>query len=288
MDRGVAPFTAKELEQKDRLELVYARSQAPVMLAIERSVCGCDYGGNGWTTRGEADELATRLKLGPGVRLLDLGAGTGWPALRFAETRGCDVVLVDLPAAGLWVAEERAARDGFAASIKTALADAADLPFPDAGFDAISHSDLLCCLERKQTVLGECRRVIRPHGRMGFTVISIAPCLTAEQHRRAIANCNELVESESDYPTLMARAGWSITARWDLSVDFAASCARQIEADEAYGGDLTALIGGDEYAERLAGWRSKLAAIRDGLLLREMFVAAPGAITRAETEEDET
>ena len=54
-----APFCSpRELEQKDRLELVYARSQVPVMLAIERRVCGCDYGGNGWMTRSEADDLA--------------------------------------------------------------------------------------------------------------------------------------------------------------------------------------------------------------------------------------
>ena len=166
-------------------------------------------------TRSEADDLAARLDLRPDVRLLDLGAGTGWPALRFAATRGCEVVLVDLPAAGLRIAEERAARDGLANIVATVPADAADLPFPDASFDAISHSDLLCCLERKRAVLDECRRVIRPHGRMGFSVISIAPGLSEEQHRRAIANGPEFVDSEVDYPTLMARAGWTVTAQVD-------------------------------------------------------------------------
>jgi SAM-dependent methyltransferase len=238
-------------------------------------------------TRSEADDLAVRLDLGPGVRLLDLGAGTGWPALRFAATRRCEVVLVDLPEAGLRMAMERAVRDGLAEKVATVLADAAELPLPDASFDAISHSDLLCCLERKRAVLDECRRVIRLHGRMGFTVISIAPGLTAKRRRRAIANGPELVESESDYPTLMARTGWSITDHRDLTADFAASCARQIQADEALGADLAALIGDDEYAERLAGWRGKLAAIRDGLLIRELFVASPGAITRAWTEEED-
>jgi SAM-dependent methyltransferase len=287
MQRSATLCTPREVEQKDRLELVYARSQAPVMVSIERSVCGCDYGGNGWMTRSEADYLAARLDLGPGVRLLDLGAGTGWPALRFAATRGCEVVLVDLPAAGLRIAEERAARDGLADKVATVLADAADLPLPDASFDVISHSDLLCCLERKRVVLDECRRVIRPRGRMGFTVISIAPGLTAEQSRRAIANGPELVESAADYPTLMAQAGWAITTHSDLTGEFAVSCQRQVQADEEHGSELAVLIGDDEYAERLAGWRGKLAAIRDGLLIRELFVASPGAITRAQTEEED-
>ena len=35
------------------------------------------------------------------------------------------------------------------------------------------------------------------------------------------------------------------------------------------------LIGADEFAERLADWRSKVMALKDGLLRRELFVAAP-------------
>lgn len=132
--------TAREREQQDRPEVVYQRSQALVMLAIERRVCGCDYGGNGWTTREEADDLPARLDSRPGVRLPDLGAGTGWPALRLAERHRCEVVLVDLPEAVLRIAEARAARDGLSGNAATVAAGAADLPFVEASFDAISHS----------------------------------------------------------------------------------------------------------------------------------------------------
>ena len=89
--------TPEELALKQRYEAVYERSQAPVMLSIERSVCGCDYGGNSWTTRAEADDLITMLDLRPGSHLLDLGAGSGWPALYVAKMSGCAVTLVDLP-----------------------------------------------------------------------------------------------------------------------------------------------------------------------------------------------
>lgn len=267
--------TPKELALKKRFETVYERSQASVMLSIERSVCGCDYGGNSWTTQREADDLATRLGLRSGLRVLDLGAGSGWPALYFAEKYDCEVVLVDLPEVGLRIAEERAAKDGLSQIIATVVADAADLPLPDNSFDAISHSDLLCCLERKRSVLDGCRRVIRPQGRMAFTVISITPGLSAEQLRRAIANAPEFVESDFDYPTLMAQTGWAITDHEDLTAAYADSCVRQIDADQENEHELAALIGLDEFAERLAGWREKLAAIRDGLFRREMFVASP-------------
>ena len=87
-----------------------ARSDA--MLDLERSVYGCDYGSNGGTTRLEAELISRLLELRPGAKLLDVGAGSGWPGLYLAQLTGCDVVMVDLPLAALRIARERAAADG--------------------------------------------------------------------------------------------------------------------------------------------------------------------------------
>src|SRR5882762_8136085 len=84
-----------------------ARSDA--MQDLERSVCGCDYGSTSSTTRLEAERIAQLLDLRPAAKLLDLGAGSGWPGLYLAQLTGCDVVMVDLPLAALRIARERAA-----------------------------------------------------------------------------------------------------------------------------------------------------------------------------------
>jgi len=75
------------------------------MQEIERQVCGCDYGGNSWTTREQADALIGLLDLGAGSDLNDLGAGTGWPGLYLAKKSVCAVTLVDLPEIGFQLAE---------------------------------------------------------------------------------------------------------------------------------------------------------------------------------------
>ena len=82
------------------------------MRELERSVCGCDYGSTRWTTRVEAERIAQLLGLRPAARLLDLGAGSGWPGLYLAQLTGCDVVVMDLPLAALRIARERATADG--------------------------------------------------------------------------------------------------------------------------------------------------------------------------------
>jgi SAM-dependent methyltransferase len=265
----------EEQAQRERFDELYVRAQSPVMLSIERSVCGCDYGGSSWTTRAEAQRIAALLGLQPGLRLLEVGAGSGWPGLYMAETSGCDVVLVDIPLAGLRIAAERAGKDRIPGTCWAVLADAAILPFPDGSFGAVSHSDLLCCLKQKGAALKACRGVIRNDGRMVFTVISIAPGLSPEKYRRAVENGPEFIESEADYPTLLGQTGWAIVDRQDITLDYAASCRRQLQADEERKDALERLIGASELAERQAGWRSKLTAIDDSLLRRELFVATP-------------
>lgn len=103
--------TAAEKDQKKRFEGIYERGQLPVIRDIERRVFGSDYGANSWTTRAEADDICQLLELRSGHRLLDVGAGSGWPGLYMAKQSGCDVVLVDMPRAALGMAVDRAVQD---------------------------------------------------------------------------------------------------------------------------------------------------------------------------------
>jgi ubiquinone/menaquinone biosynthesis C-methylase UbiE len=268
----------EEWAQRDRFEELYARAQLPVMRSIERSVCGCDYGGSSWTTRAEAHRLGAVLGLRTGVRLLDVGAGSGWPGLYLAKRSGCDVALVDLPLSGLRIAARRVLDDRIPGGCWVALADAASLPFRGASFDAISHSDVLCCLREKRAALEDCRRVIRDGGRMAFSVISVAPGLLRDDYRRAVENGPEFIEAETDYPTMLHQTGWDDLDCHDITRDYAVSIRRQLGADEQRRNALQALIGAAEFAGRQAEWRSKLAALDDGLLRREFFVAAPDPV----------
>ncbi len=263
----------EEQAQTKRFSESYLCNQTPTMRAIERSVCGCDYGGTSWTTREETKRLSALLGLRPGLRLLDVGAGSGWPGLYMAGTSGCEIVLADLPLAGLRIAADRAVADGITSACWVAVADGANLPFSDSSFDAVSHSDLLCCLRPKRAVLEACRRVIRRGGRTVFTVISVAPGLSPANYGRAVENGPEFIESEVDYPTLLTQTGWELVEHLDLTKDYAASCRRQLRADEERKNALETLIGASEFAERQVTWRSKLTAISDGLLRRELFVA---------------
>ncbi len=95
----------------------------------------------------------------PGERVLDLAAGTGTSSEPFALA-GATVVPTDLSLGMLRVGKRRRPALAFVA------ADALQLPYADAVFDAVTISFGLRNVEDTQAALTEMRRVTRPGGRL--------------------------------------------------------------------------------------------------------------------------
>jgi SAM-dependent methyltransferase len=269
------PRTTKDQEVAERFRQQYKLVLKDVMLAMERDSCGSDYGGTSWTTKAEADHIGRLLDLAPGSRLLDIGSGAGWPGLYLAKTSGCDVALTDLPFSGLQIAAKRAIQDQHAGVCWTAVADGAALPFRADSFDAISHSDVLCCLADKRAVLQACRNTIRPEGRMVFSVISMAPGLSRAGMETALANGPPYIETDTPYVALLEKAGWQVVDCMDITEDFVGSVRRVVDAQKVYEKQLCELLGEAETADRIARLKNRLAAREAGLHLRELYVAQP-------------
>ena len=279
---GVTPepkimaLTPELKEMACRLEKSAEFARSCAMRDLERSLCGCDYGSTGNTTRQEAEQIAELLDLRPGVKLLDVGAGSGWPGLYLAQLTGCDAVVVDIPIAALRIALERAIADGQSERCWVVAADAASLPFEDATFDAVSHSDLLCCTPDKVGVLRACRRVARDGARTVFTVIAPAPSLADPERRIATASGPKFVDTPDDYAELLNQSGWCLRERTDLTTQLLQFARAELEGMQVRANAFTELYGSDEFAERIKRQEAMIAAVDAGFLRRELFVAHAG------------
>lgn len=108
-------------------------------------------------------ELLGRL-VGPNPRsVLDVGCGTGFLALRFAEL-GYDVTGVDL--APRMIAQARRKAEQAAARIEFRVATATALELPDATFDVVAARHVIWNLPDPAAGLAEWLRVLRPGGRL--------------------------------------------------------------------------------------------------------------------------
>jgi ubiquinone/menaquinone biosynthesis C-methylase UbiE len=109
-----------------------------------------------------ARDLIGFAQIGEGTRVLDVGTGTGDAAEAAAEA-GATAFGVD-PSLGM-LRTGRAARP----NVRTAAAEAIDLPFRDAACDAVIANFVIAHFTKYQTALFDMVRVLRRGGRMSLT-----------------------------------------------------------------------------------------------------------------------
>jgi cyclopropane fatty-acyl-phospholipid synthase-like methyltransferase len=268
---------AADQQIRDCFSERYRAAQSDVTRTIERAVIGGDWGANGFTTMAEADELGRSLALAPGTRLLDLGAGRGWPSLYLAASTGCTAVLIDPPIEGLAAAIARADEERLSGRTAAVVASARSLPVRRGTFDAVVHTDVVCCIRPKHAALRACRMALRPRGRMAFTVIEATPGLSPAGRRRASRDGPMAVLTASSYPALLAAAGFVDVTASDRTDAFASVATAWLEQRERHRTALEALLGADTVRLRQASSAAQLQAVHDGVLRRTLYEAVrPG------------
>ena len=109
--------------------------------------------------------LVEACGIGPGMRVLDVAAGTGNAAIPAAE-RGAEVTASDLTPELFEAGRERAASAGV--EMDWVEADAERLPFEDGSFDVVISSIGAMFAPRHEAVADELVRVCRPGGTIGM------------------------------------------------------------------------------------------------------------------------
>jgi len=124
-----------------------------------------DYAVVGTTLQIVGENLCETLDLRSGMRVLDVAAGNGNASLAAAR-RWCHVTATDFVPALLESAQARALAEGVAMEFREA--DAEDLPFPDASFDAVMSTFGVMFTPNQEKAARELARVCKPGGRIGL------------------------------------------------------------------------------------------------------------------------
>lgn len=98
-----------------------------------------------------------------GLKILDVGTGTGFLALLLAEM-GHELTGADWSANKLQKAKDKASKSGL--NVKFEVEDAEKLSYDDNSFDAVVSRHVLWTLADPRAALNEWARVIKPGGRL--------------------------------------------------------------------------------------------------------------------------
>jgi SAM-dependent methyltransferase len=125
-------------------------------------VAAATYDGFAGATALFVDALLDGAKIKPGTRLLDIACGTGVASAR-AAAMGARVTGVDFSVEMIAQAQKR--HPGIAFQ----TADAEQLPFADASFDAVIANFGIHHVERPERAIGQAHRVLTLGGTFAFT-----------------------------------------------------------------------------------------------------------------------
>ena len=150
-------------------EVIAAISPATDLAAVKARQQAAWSTGNyavvGTTLQIVGENLCEALDLRSGARVLDVAAGNGNATLAAAR-RWCDVTSTDYVSSLLESGRARALAEGH--TIKFQEADAENLPFPDASFDAVISTFGVMFTPDQEKAASELARVCKPGGRIGL------------------------------------------------------------------------------------------------------------------------
>lgn len=166
------------------------------------------------------DMVAQRLSLSPGLRVLDVGCGSGKPAVRIAVAHDVHVTGVTISAQQVEVAGARPEAGPGRGQAAFRRADGMDLPFPDGHFDRAYAIESFLHMSDRARAIAEAARVLRPGG----TLVTANPYQQGElteREARIVAANRKLFEipplgDSDEYVEHMAKAGLDVVEVLDI------------------------------------------------------------------------
>lgn len=209
---------------------------------VRQLTYGDDLGQSGWVTADELERFGEWLELDAGSRLLDVGCGSGGPAMRLAYRTGASVVGIDVLEEGIATATRLAEERGLSDRLRFVRTDAGGpLPFADESFDAVVSIDVMCHLPNRLEILREWHRVAAPGARILYTDPTIVTGLVTDGELADRSAVGVYVFSaESVNEALLVSTGFDLERREDLTENMAAMAGRWHDARDRFRDALVA------------------------------------------------
>ena len=234
----------------DLYDNVYGNYESQAEVAVRREAYGEDIGQSSWMTAAEWLHFADLLQVDAASHVLEVGSGSGGPAVYLAAARGCRVTGVDINEHGIRNAQRLAAARDLASRVTFRAVDASQpLPFPDASFDAVVSNDVMCHIASRLQTLEDWYRLLRPGGRILFTdALVITGPLSHDDIATRSSIGFYLFVPPGENERLIREAGFELLQTEDLTGAAAVIAGRWHDAREHHRDELITREGTNNFA----------------------------------------
>jgi len=211
---------------------VYGDFSGDAELAVRRETYGEDLGQSSWLTAAEWIDFADQLRISGDTKVLEVGSGSGGPAVYLATKRGCRLIGVDINEHGVRNAMALAESKGLSDRVRFESVDASKpLPFANESFDVIVSNDAMCHIANRAEVLNDWHRVVRPGGRVLFTdaMVVTGPVSHAEIATRSSIGFYVFVPPGAN-EAMLQEAGFEVRSVSDVTANAAEIASRWHDA----------------------------------------------------------
>jgi SAM-dependent methyltransferase len=237
--------------------LTYSHFAHPVLAQIREETFGEDIGQNGWLTAEEYRHYLSWLEVTAASQVLDIGSGSGGPALFLARTVGCQVTGLDINPSSTTAANTWAHSLGLDALVHFQHGDASQrLPFEDHSFTTVIGIDSMNHVPGRLQVLKEWSRVLRKGGRLLFTDPTIVTGILSNEEIATRSSVGYMLFTPSgENERLIQEAGLTLVHTRDVTDNSALLSKRWSEARARRREELIKLEGAAEF-EKTQRWLS--------------------------------
>lgn len=198
-----------------------------------------------------------------GKRVLDIGCGTGGPALVLARDFGTRLVCLDVEEGVLARARRLFTAEGVDGQVELVLAQPGPLPFGDSEFDIVFSKDSLIHIPDKVTLYQEILRVLRPGGTFVASDWLAGPGADSDPDFRKfieLAHLSFAMATAEETAWAMREAGFEDVLTADRCEWYASLATEEVAAIEGPLRDQIIEVSDPETYERWLGVRRQLAA----------------------------
>jgi SAM-dependent methyltransferase len=215
-------------DKVDLYNTSYGNAEIEVYSEIRRETYGVDLGQTSWVGPEEIAQIPRLLQINAPSNVLEIGCGAGGCALHYVASTGCRVTGIDANAHGIRAALHAAQAQKLADRARFIEHDAAArLPFSDQAFDVAYSNDAFCHIPNRPELLRECRRVLKPGGRLLFSdALVVNGALSNEEIAARSSIGHYIFVPRGENERLISDAGLKLTCAQDTSQQ-AANIARR-------------------------------------------------------------